>query len=160
VFESRRGHQLSQGFAGGVPDGTCQHRVSKNPALRLANGAAEVGHLVVVRSSMALSKDEEQEFRTQLERLTEGEIRMRMIELLWRPDKRKIAESFLEEKAKAARAEGVEIARSAKDAAWEAVKTAKGSNKIAEDANRIAMLALAASMISAIIALLALLNGL
>jgi hypothetical protein len=156
VFESRRGHQLSQGFAGGVPDGTCQHRVSKNPALRLA----EVGHLVVVRSSMALSKDEEQEFRTQLERLTEGEIRMRMIELLWRPDKRKIAESFLEEKAKAARAEGVEIARSAKNAAWEAVKTAKGSNKIAEDANRIAMLALAASMISAIIALLALLNGL
>jgi hypothetical protein len=105
--------------------------------------------------------EEKANIYAELDGLQENEIRARTKAGIWRDEKRRFAELYLEDKAMArataARAEEVAVARSAKDAAWASAKAAKGANTRATWAIGVSIasvLIAAAGLVVAIVALL------
>jgi hypothetical protein len=96
-------------------------------------------------------------FTEELDQLSEHEIESRLAAAVWVDDKRAAVLRYLEEKKlgrkKEARSGELEIARSAKEAAWEAVGLAKEANQRANLAITIASVAAAAAISAAAVAL-------
>jgi len=93
----------------------------------------------------------------ELEELTDEEIQKRLAAAVWVDDKRAAVLRYLEEKKQGRKKEAqsgeLEIARSAKDAAWAAVEVAKEAAWKANLAITIASVAAAADISAAIVAL-------
>lgn len=100
-----------------------------------------------------------EKFFAELDQLTESEIEARLATGVWREDKRPLVRAYLEQKklawAKAAQADQLEVARSAKDAAWAAVTEAKGANRRATIAIIVSAGATLAAVASVVVAYLA-----
>ena len=96
----------------------------------------------------------------ELGQLTDEEIEARLAAAVWVGEKRAAVLRYLEEKKlgrkKEAQSGELEIARSAKDAAWAAVNVAKEANRRANLAITIASVAAAAAISAAVIALVTL----
>jgi hypothetical protein len=99
-------------------------------------------------------------FREELDQLSDQEIEARLAAAVWVDDKRAAVLRYLEEKRlgrkKEAQAGELEIARSAKEAAWAAVDVAKQANRTANLAITIASVAAAAAISAAAVALVTL----
>ena len=96
----------------------------------------------------------------ELDQLTDEEIEARLAAAVWVDDKRAAVLRYLEEKKlgkkNEARSAELEIARSAKEAAWAAASMAKEANRSANLAITIASVAAAAAILAAAIALVSL----
>jgi hypothetical protein len=92
----------------------------------------------------------------ELDQLTDKEIETRLAAAVWVDDKRAAVLRYLEEKKlgrkKEAQSGELEIARSAKDAAWAAVDVAKNAHRMARLALIVSSVAAAAAIVSAAIA--------
>jgi hypothetical protein len=99
-------------------------------------------------------------FREELNQLSDQEIEARLAAAVWVDDKRAAVLRYLEEKKLGRKREAhsgeLEIARSAKDAAWAAVDVAKDANRRANLAITIASVAAAAAISAAAVALVTL----
>jgi hypothetical protein len=99
-------------------------------------------------------------FREELDQLSDQEIEARLAAAVWVDDKRAAVLRYLEEKKlgrkKEAHSGELEIARSAKNAAWAAVDVAKDANRRANLAITIASVAAAAAISGAAVALVTL----
>src|SRR3990172_2933812 len=97
-------------------------------------------------------------FWAELEELGEEEVRTRVSTGTYSSGnkKRELAQQWLSDSERArneaSQSEQIDIARSAKDAAWEAAKEARDAKKHARIANKIATAALAMAIIAMIIA--------
>ena len=96
----------------------------------------------------------------ELDQLTDEEIEARLAAAVWVDEKRAAVLRYLEEKKlgrmKEAQAGELEIARSAKDAAWAAVEVAKDAFRKANLAITIASVAAAAAISAAVVTLVSL----
>jgi hypothetical protein len=99
-------------------------------------------------------------FKEELDQLSDQEIEARLAAAVWVDDKRAAVLRYLEEKKlgkkNQARSAELEIARSAKEAAWAAASLAKEANRRANLAITIASVAAAAAISAAAVALLSL----
>lgn len=97
-----------------------------------------------------MSKDDE--FLRQLDELGEAEVEIRIAQRVYGNRRKALAEQWLANQERSrnesSQAEQIEIARSAKDAAWEAARAARDANQHAKTANIIAAIALIAALIS------------
>jgi hypothetical protein len=93
----------------------------------------------------------------ELDQLTDEEIEKRLAAAVWVDEKRAAVLRYLEEKKLGRKKEALsgelEIARSAKDAAWAAVEVAKEATRRANLAITIASVAAAAAISAAVVAL-------
>ena len=98
-------------------------------------------------------------FKEELDQLSDQEIEARLAAAVWVDDKRAAVLRYLEEKKlgrkKAAQSEELELARSAKEAAWAAVNVAKDAQRTAKLALTIAGVAAAAIAGAALAAVVA-----
>jgi hypothetical protein len=95
-------------------------------------------------------------FKKELDQLSDQEIEARLAAAVWVDVKRAAVLRYLEEKKlglkKVALSEKLEIARSAKEAAWAAVEVAKDAQRTAKFALSIAVVAAAAAIAAAALA--------
>jgi hypothetical protein len=95
-------------------------------------------------------------FKEELDQLSDQEIESRLAAAVWVDDKRAAVLRYLEEKklgrTKVAQSGELEIARSAKEAAWAAVDVAKDAQRTAKLALTIAGVAAAAAIAAAALA--------
>ena len=99
-------------------------------------------------------------FKEELDQRSDQEIEARLAAAVWVDDKRAAVLRYLEEKKlgkkNQARSAELEIARSAKEAAWAAVSLAKEANRRANLAITIGSVAAAAAISAAVVALVSL----
>jgi hypothetical protein len=93
-------------------------------------------------------------FKEELDQLSDQEIEARPAAAVWVDDKRAAVLRYLEEKKLGLKSEKLEIARSAKEAAWAAVEVAKDAQRTAKVALSIAGVAAAAIAAAALAAVL------
>lgn len=111
---------------------------------------------------MAPERFTPEEFWAGLEELGEHEVRTRINAGKYSNLNRKLqlAQQWLDDKerlrSEVSQAEEIDIARSAKDAAWAAAEQAREANRQAKMANRIAIAALIVAIIAAICAIISL----